>query len=148
MKGGLQIQKESRQWIQKYGPVKTGSCAFTTAGTLNSKFIIHTPGPHWPSHPEKKNLELLRSCVTKSLDMSINSAKLGEINSISFPLISSGNFGGPEELIASTIIDSILEWSKRPLTGKMKTVQICSVSEKQISFFKQEIQRISEQQTQ
>jgi hypothetical protein len=68
--------------------------------------------------------------------MSINTAKLGEINSISFPLISSGNFEGPEELISTTIIESILEWTKKPLTGKMRSIQICSLSEKQISFFK------------
>lgn len=113
MKGGLQIQKDSRVWITKYGPVKTGTCAYTTAGTLSSKFIIHTPGPNWTSYPEKKSIELLKSCIVKSLDLSINSAKLGEIKSISFPMISSGNFGGPENLVASIILESIIEWSQR-----------------------------------
>jgi O-acetyl-ADP-ribose deacetylase (regulator of RNase III) len=132
-------------WIQKYGALKTGSCAFTTAGTLKSKFIVHTPGPIWTSYTEKKSIELLKSCITKSLDMSINSAKLGEINSISFPLISSGNFGGPENLIATTLLDTIVEWCLRPHTGKLKTIQICSIFENQIQFFKTEFQRFSKE---
>ena len=44
-KGGPVINKESREYINKNGPVLTGACGFTSAGDLPSKWIIHTVGP-------------------------------------------------------------------------------------------------------
>ena len=38
-KGGPPIQLESNRWIEKNGPVKTGTAAITTAGNLPAKYV-------------------------------------------------------------------------------------------------------------
>ena len=43
--GGLTINLESEDWIKKHGIVPTGTCAWTKAGKLPSKFVIHAVGP-------------------------------------------------------------------------------------------------------
>ena len=44
-KGGDVIVQESTEWIEKYGQVKTGTCAWTNAGKLPCKYVIHAVGP-------------------------------------------------------------------------------------------------------
>lgn len=43
--GGPVIMQESREWIDKYGEVATGTCAWTNAGNLPCKYVIHAVGP-------------------------------------------------------------------------------------------------------
>ena len=46
-KGGPIIQKESRLYVKKYGPVRTGTCGYTSGGNLKCKYVIHAVGPMW-----------------------------------------------------------------------------------------------------
>jgi O-acetyl-ADP-ribose deacetylase (regulator of RNase III) len=69
LRGGSKIQTECHKWVKKFGPVSTGTCAFTNSGDLACKYIIHTPGPIWANYQEKKSLELLKSCVYKTLEL-------------------------------------------------------------------------------
>ena len=44
-KGGRVIDQESREHVRKNGPVPTGGCASTNAGSLPCKKVLHTVGP-------------------------------------------------------------------------------------------------------
>lgn len=44
---GLSLNRESKRYVNTYGPVKVGKNIVTTAGTLPYKAVIHTVGPEW-----------------------------------------------------------------------------------------------------
>ncbi|MDR3165819.1 MAG: macro domain-containing protein [Synergistaceae bacterium] len=93
----------------KLAPVETGEAVITPGFNLPAKFIIHTPGPVWSggSSGEEK---LLRSCYLNSLRL----AEENGVESVAFPLISSGIYGYPKKdaLKAATraITDFITEY--------------------------------------
>ena len=97
--------------MKKNGPIASGTCAYTSAGKLDCKYLIHTLGPIYKNNPEKKSLDMLKNCVIKSLDTARhlgNTLKVfpyqsktaidGDVKTISFPAISMGNFGMPKDI--------------------------------------------------
>ncbi len=71
-------------------PIETGEVAITDGFALHAKRIIHAAGPVYRggAHGEA---ELLASCYTGSLEVCLREG----LNSIAFPLISSGIYGYP-----------------------------------------------------
>jgi len=96
--GGPTIQDESDDWIRDYGDVLTGDVAFTSAGELAAKFVIHAVGPIWSARNASKCENQLRNAVTNSLRCA---DQLG-VSSISIPAISSGIFGFPKGNMTAT----------------------------------------------
>ena len=74
----------------KLAPIQTGEAVITPGFNLPAKFIIHTAGPIWRGgqHCEEN---LLRSCYVNSLTL----AAEHNLQSVAFPLISSGIYGYP-----------------------------------------------------
>ena len=71
-------------------PIQTGAAVITPGFNLPAKFIIHTAGPIW--HGGQFGEEnLLRSCYVNSLKL----AAENNLQSVAFPLISSGIYGYP-----------------------------------------------------
>lgn len=102
--GGQAILQEC---IEEYpNGCKTGEARLTTAGSMDAKWVIHTPGPIWRGGKEGEN-KLLRNSYYNSLLL----AKEYGAKSISFPSISTGIYGYPIEnasrVAISTVIDSI-----------------------------------------
>jgi putative ATPase len=96
-KGGPIIQKESREYVKKYGRVKTGTCGYTSGGNLHCKYVIHAVGPIWnDSVAPEVNINYLHSAVLSTLQMA---SKL-DCQSVAIPAISSGIFGFPKPLCA------------------------------------------------
>lgn len=54
-KGGPQIQEESNAWVREHGPVTHANPAYTRAGRLPFRFIIHAVGPVWGEGKKPKN---------------------------------------------------------------------------------------------
>ena len=96
-----------RAECEKIGGCATGDAVITPAGNLKAKYIIHTVGPVWSSGNSGEETAL-RSCYHSSLEL----AKKHGLESIAFPIISSGVYGYPKAeaiRIASESIKSFLE---------------------------------------
>ena len=46
-KGGAAIQEESNAWVLQHGRVSHAKPAWTSAGLLPAKYVIHAVGPVW-----------------------------------------------------------------------------------------------------
>lgn len=88
-KGGYEIQKESREYVRKYGPVPVGGVAVTSAGRLNAKYVIHAVGPRYGVEGVEKLEEAIRNSLRKAEELGLKS--------IAFPAISTGIYGYPYE---------------------------------------------------
>ena len=85
---GNQLLEERKQ----IGNIEVGSVEATQGYELSSRFIFHTVGPIWidGNHQE---IELLKQCYQNCL----NKAYELKVNSIAFPLISTGTYGFPKD---------------------------------------------------
>lgn len=101
--GYEQLDKECRQ----IGYVATGDAVITNAYRLPVKFVIHTAGPVYRGGTQGEE-ELLYSCYEKSLKLA---AKQG-LESIAFPLISSGIYGYPKEEALQVATRAVTEFLK------------------------------------
>ncbi len=84
-----------------------GAAVATAAGNLPARWVIHTVGPVFSRSDDRS--ETLRSCYRESLRVA---AELG-VESIAFPLISSGIYGWPiEDALRQAL--SVLHGAARP----------------------------------
>ena len=78
--GGEIIDRESQKWIEEKGPVTHQSPAFTSAGKLPCKYVIHAVGPVWGEGGEEGKLAsairetpgLMEELGVKSLRLAIS----------------------------------------------------------------------------
>ena len=102
-RGGDVIQQESDAWIRQHGPVPHSRPAWTSSGSLPSRFVIHAVGPVWGDGDEDKKLADAVSgslCVADEL----------KCESIAFPAISTGIFGFPKDRAAKIMFKSIKDY--------------------------------------
>jgi O-acetyl-ADP-ribose deacetylase (regulator of RNase III) len=109
--GGPQIQAESDAWVRQHGPVTHSKPAYTGAGNLSCRYVIHTVGPVWGEGDEDNKLTM---AVSSSLRLG---DRLG-LDSMALPAISTGIFGFPKERAAELILSAIQEYfNQNPSTG-------------------------------
>jgi O-acetyl-ADP-ribose deacetylase (regulator of RNase III) len=101
--GGPSIQKESTEWVAKYGPVPTGGGAITGAGKLACRNVIHVVGPVWHNWGDEDQLLAL------AVSNAIRIANEHNIKTIALPAISTGIFGFPKERGAQVIVQAVLD---------------------------------------
>jgi len=88
--GGPAILQECKKIIARQGRLPAGKAVITTGGNLKAKYVIHTVGPIWHGG-NKGEPELLASAYRESLKV----AAENNLNSVSFPSISTGAYGYP-----------------------------------------------------
>ena len=102
-RGGPQIQIESDIWVNQHGPVSHEAPAYTHAGELPCRYVIHAVGPVWGSGDEETKLgAAVRSCL--DLVDKLN------LKSLAMPAISTGIYGFPKTLAARVIINTIQDY--------------------------------------
>ena len=109
--GGWVIQKESDEWVKKHGPVSHEKPAYTSAGELPCKYVIHAVGPIWGEGDEDRKL-------ADAIKGSLILATKMKLESIAFPAISTGIFGFPKERAAKIMLQSVIEFCVNPTTLK------------------------------
>ena len=116
-KGGRVIQEESVDWVRKNGPVSHAEPAYTSAGRLPCKYVIHAVGPVWGDGDEDRSLA---AAVLGSLKL----ADQLELKSIAFPAISTGIFGFPKDRAARIIYRAFQDYfAQHPASG-LKVVRL------------------------
>ncbi len=101
--GGRVIQEESDTWIREHGPVEPGSAAVTTGGMLQASHVIHAVGPYFG---EGTNDPILAAAVGAALEL----AREHELESVAFPMISSGLRDYPSARAAEVIAGAVVAW--------------------------------------
>ncbi|NLA87949.1 MAG: RNase III inhibitor [Clostridiales bacterium] len=102
--------QELQAACNQVAPIKTGEAASIPSFALPCKYVIHAVGPVYRHWNAQQSEALLRSAYTESLRL----ASKNHIQSIAFPLISSGIFGYPKDealKVASSAITDYLQSS-------------------------------------
>ena len=107
--GGRQILEECREIRRNDYPngLPTGKAVITSGGKLPAKYVIHTVGPIYGRDP-RAEAGLLSDCYKNSLLLAMEN----QLQTISFPSISTGAFSYPKNeaaRIASETIGNFLK---------------------------------------
>ena len=108
--GGPTIMVECR----KIRGCPTGQAVITTAGKLAAKHIIHTVGPVY-SGGNKGEAVLLQNAYRNSLQL----AQENKLQSISFPAISCGVYGYPQDEAARLALKTCIEFARENIGIKL-----------------------------
>lgn len=89
----------------KIGRCELGKAVITSGFELRAKYVIHAVGPVWidGAHQEE---ELLYSAYISSMNL----AREYQLESIAFPLLSSGNYGYPKDQAMKVAIRAISDF--------------------------------------
>ena len=115
--GGAQIDRESRQWVKTHGPVTHDQPAYTRAGNLPCRYVIHAVGPVWGSGNEENKL-------ASALNGSLMTAEMLALTSIAFPAISTGIFRFPLPLAAQIFSQTIQGYFKQHPLSPIRLVRV------------------------
>ena len=115
--GGSEIQSESNAWIAEHGSVTHAEPAYTTAGFLPCRYVIHAVGPIWGSGDEDAKLN---AAVTGSLQC----AEKLDLRSLALPAISTGIYGFPLKRAANVIISAIRKYSAQNPNTQLELISL------------------------
>lgn len=102
--GGPAILAECKQIVSRIGSLPAGKVVITNGGLLPAKCVIHTVGPVYRGG-ECEEAQQLASCHRESIRL----ADQHDLQSLSFPAISTGAFGYPVSEAAPIAISSTVE---------------------------------------
>jgi O-acetyl-ADP-ribose deacetylase (regulator of RNase III) len=121
---GPELVRECRQ----LAGCKTGDAKLTKGYRLPAKYVIHTVGPVWQGGNNGEP-ELLASCYRRSLEVAMQN----NIDEMAFPNISTGVFGYPKELAASTAVTTVRSLLQVP--SNLRRVLFCCFSPSDLQIY-------------
>lgn len=106
-------------WFQEDAEGRDAFIFVTIAGKLPAQYVIHAVGPTWQGG-EKQEPELLRKTYLACLQL----ARSLNVESISFPNISTGTYRFPKPLAAAIALEAVRSFQSE--AGTLKTINfIC-----------------------
>ncbi|XP_036907377.1 protein mono-ADP-ribosyltransferase PARP9 isoform X2 [Sturnira hondurensis] len=133
--GGQEIQKESTALVSRFGKIPTGEIAFTGAGRLPCKVIIHAVGPRWAEMHRECCIFQLQKAIVNILNY-VTSAR-PPIETVAIPAVSSGIFQFPLHLCTQIIVETIRKYFQgMQLTGTLKQIHLVSNEDPTVAAFK------------
>ena len=127
-KGGPDIQRESDAWVREHGLVSHERPAFTGAGKLPCRIVIHAVGPVWGSGDEQIKL-------AAAVRGSLICAEELNLTSIALPAISTGIFGFPKELAACIFFETIAEYYQGHPQSSLRLVRLTLYDQPTLTIF-------------
>jgi len=115
--GGPAILQECKKIIARQGRLPAGKAVITTGGNLKAKYGIHTVGPIWHGG-NKGEPELLASAYRESLKV----AAENNLNSVSFPSISTGAYGYPLDQATKVALNAAITFLSESDTSLREVV--------------------------
>jgi O-acetyl-ADP-ribose deacetylase (regulator of RNase III) len=115
--GGLAILEECKQIVKRQGRLPAGKAVITTGGNLPAKYVIHTVGPVWHGGNNGEP-EILASAYRESLTLAADN----NLESVSFPSVSTGVYGYPVEKAASVAISAVKNFLEKGETSIKEVV--------------------------
>ena len=88
----------------KIAPCAVGQAKITPAYNLDCRYVIHTVGPVWKGGHE--DVKRLGDCYANCLNLAITA----KCNSVAMPLISSGTYGFPKDIVLKTATNVISDF--------------------------------------
>lgn len=119
----------------RIAPLGLGTAKITAGYNLPAKYIIHTSGPVWHGGLLGESI-ILKSCYIESLKLAVENG----LESVAFPLISSGAYGYPKEQVLKFAIQVITEF----LDEHELEVYLCVFDKTSYEFSKELFDEISE----
>lgn len=140
-RGGDIIDEEGR----RKGPIKLGEAAFTTAGNLPNKFVIHAAAmgyrPEDAKVPKREgslsSAEIIRNATLNSLRIA---DELG-LTSIAFPALATGVAAFPADECANMMISAVRDYSREHPATKLQRVVFVLFSRADYDIFKKQSSR-------
>lgn len=116
-KAGPELVAESRAWVAEHGPVGHAEPAYTTAGDLPCKVVIHAVGPVWGRGDEDEKLRLaIRGALQRATEF--------QLESLALPAISTGIFGFPMRRAADIHLQTIKQYLSEQRDSSLNQVRI------------------------
>ena len=124
-RGGASIQEE----LKPFGTIETGEAVITSAGELNSDFIIHAVGPRVQEENTEQKLE-------KTMDNALKAAKEKGIAKIAFPPMGTGFYGIPLNTCATIMLRAIKNHIAQ--NSSIKEIVICVLDNREYRVFQEQ----------
>ncbi|RPI95478.1 MAG: macro domain-containing protein [Chloroflexi bacterium] len=138
-RGGPAIQNESNAWVRQHGPVTHEQPAFTTAGELPSRYVIHAVGPVWEVEDEDR--AGLDAKLAAAVHGSLRLAEGLELDSLAMPAISTGIFGFPKGRAARVILQAIDDFFTSEKPASLKRARVVLFDAETLQAFLDEFDR-------
>ena len=102
LRAGGKVQLDARRALRdRIGRLPTGQAAWTDAGDLRARWVIHVVGPVWNSAEDRSHL--LASCYREALGVA---DELGA-RTVAFPAVSAGIYGWPMPSAADIAVGTV-----------------------------------------
>jgi O-acetyl-ADP-ribose deacetylase (regulator of RNase III) len=124
-RGGASIQEE----LKPFGKITIGESIVTSAGKLNSNFIIHAVGPRFQEDETEQKLE-------STMQSALQAASDKGIDKIAFPPMGSGFYGTPLDVCARIMLKIIKKFVDSG--SSLKEIVICVLDGREYKAFQEE----------
>lgn len=137
--GGPAILEECRQIVARQGRLPAGKAVITTGGNLKARHVIHTVGPVWHGG-QHQEASLLASAYRESLKVAAGH----NLNSVSFPSISTGAYGYPVAEAAVIALKTVASFL-REQPSSVKEVAFVLFDSVTMAAYRSALQELAEQ---